>query len=578
MATVIFQLEGTTYKTPDLLRKSLCNASEILRILISGDFAESSQNTITIKPSDSLDISDIHSCVLWVNFWIQVCSDKPEFSDLTTQDVCIMGELCDIYEISTIIDYLQQYIMKNNWPITNETISAACEIDAIELLLSNSTEIDNIPNKLVELFEPDDALKILVKWQRKLTERSGYLHFMNITNATWPTALGAPLITNTDIILEQLSKMMAVSKDALVSFMKTHPEMSIAGGATLDVISSHEIRGKGASDVDIWASCATNEQTFEKFRNEFIEFIQGPENKLLLVGRNNAVINFASIGNPHNIQLINCVALDLEEILSNFDIPAVHIGICWDLTTDSLKILCSADFIYCMITGIIPWTDAENMQPYRLEKYKRKGFTFINEKYTALRKNVEPLQVLEFNTIPKTSEEACTLCHKYYTSYNEVLIITSKHNYVCDSEFVSTNDAYGMSWKPSRDKDIKQIYKYGILTNTNLKFDSGYVKFQEHKQQPLYCLIELSPEKQAELAKIYPKYVNIIAYNPTKKGFHLNKYCKFINVYTGEISKKMEINEGDEIRIMGNFWKLTGKEFDCVLLIGNTILVKPFAS
>lgn len=131
---------------------------------------------------------------------------------------------------------------------------AACEVNAIELLLSNNVaSVRDIPAKIVELFEPEDALRLLVNWQRKLTERTGELQFLDIANASWPAALGAPIITDTNVIFRKLAEMMALPTDALIAFMRSHSALSIAGGATLDAVSLHETRGKGAADVDVWA-------------------------------------------------------------------------------------------------------------------------------------------------------------------------------------------------------------------------------------------------------------------------------------------------------------------------------------
>mgnify|MGYP001045223734 CR=1 FL=1 len=582
-ATITFQLEGTLCKTQELPREIVCATSEVLRALIAGEFAESMQSVIIQKPTSLMKITNEHDCLLWANFWTQVVSNAPTFTDLTTDDVCIMSELCDIYEINHIIKVLQRYIASSDWPITNETMHAACEVNAIELLLSNNVaSVRDIPAKIVELFEPEDALRLLVNWQRKLTERTGELQFLDIANASWPAALGAPIITDTNVIFRKLAEMMALPTDALIAFMRSHSALSIAGGATLDAVSLHETRGKGAADVDMWAPYARCEASFTKFRNDFIDFIKGPENRSVLIARKYAIMNFATIGNPHNIQLINCTATCHEEILMNFDMPAVHISIGWNHKTDAPMLLCSADFIYCMITGIVPWTDIENIQAYRIEKYKRKGFTFVNE--TTVRSHCKPLQPLVFTAEPTTTEEAIDLCNIYRRSYNKLALLSNilgpisvdmiEHN----DEYVDKSVTnYIMKWTKRNDPytTVLDGLKYN---KTNQKFDTGYVKMNEFPKSSVFCSIPLTETAKYDALKL-PKTSELRVYNPKQTSF--TKRTTYINVKTGEIYKCSEhrvnnakINEDDEIRIVGTFWKTCDKD-DEYRLIGETILIKP---
>lgn len=113
-ATITFQLEGTLCKTQELPREIVCATSEVLRALIAGEFAESMQSVIIQKPTSLMKITNEHDCLLWANFWTQVVSNAPTFTDLTTDDVCIMSELCDIYEINHIIKVLQRYIASSD--------------------------------------------------------------------------------------------------------------------------------------------------------------------------------------------------------------------------------------------------------------------------------------------------------------------------------------------------------------------------------------------------------------------------------------------------------------------------------
>lgn len=366
-----------------LSKFALCEKSPVISALLCGGFAEATQQTIVLKLPEELSPIPEHISA-WGKFW-QILTNAISVSETlktsTDNELFAMAIMADMYSIPLLSTAMVELFGTGTIIVNPTTLYVANILNCVEKLICPPMAIapnnDEIPKILCESIDIDDAFLLMRLWStHQIAQGENGLTsspFLDITDATWPAAAGISITTNPNEILDKILELsqlsLGESPEDLIDFLTTHPRMSIAGGSILHAVSTHETRGKGATDIDIWVHEASDDSSL----GAVIEYISHSRN--MLIGNNNSVMTIMGSGLAKQIQLIHTDAYDVREVMTNFDMPAVQVGLQWNPAKSAMCLYCTVDFLDAMRTGKTSWWNMSTTRPARMRKYVERGFS-----------------------------------------------------------------------------------------------------------------------------------------------------------------------------------------------------------
>lgn len=366
-----------------LSKFSLCEKSPVISALLCGKFAEANQQTIVLKLPEQLSPIPEHISA-WGIFW-QILTNTLNIYEtlqtLTDNEMFAIAIMADMYNSSLLLTTMVELFSTGTIPVNPTTLYTANILNCVEKLICPPMTIapnnNEIPKILCESVDIDDSFLLMKLWSRhQITQSENGCPsspFLDITDETWPATAGIPILTNTHEILDKILELsqlsLGESPEELVDFLATHPRISLAGGSVLHAVSTHETRGKGATDIDIWV----HETSDDSALRTVIEYISQSRN--MLIGNNNSVITIMGSGLAKQIQLIHTDAYDVREVMTNFDTPAAQVGLQWNPAKGAVCLYCTVDFLDAIRTGRTSWWNMATTRPARMRKYVERGFS-----------------------------------------------------------------------------------------------------------------------------------------------------------------------------------------------------------
>lgn len=370
--------KNTLATVHNLSKVALCNKSSVVYALLNGGFAESTQQTLVLKLPEELTATPDHISA-WCKFWKLVadCLDTQEtLRSATDDEIFAIATMADMYSISKLTASISELYSSGIIQVNSTTLYTANMLNCLEKLICPPGKLapnnEAIPRILSECIDVDDAFLLMRLWSTHQLSNAGS-PFLDLTDEIWPLDLGIPIKTDS---FEVLNKIVDLSQYSLgetatdlVTYMAMYKNLSIAGGAVLDALSTHPTRGKGATDIDIWIHNAIDDEVIRAM-SEQISYSHN-----MLIANNNSVLTIIGAGLTKQIQLIHTEAYDVRGVLLNFDNPAVQAGLQWNESKGRVSLYCTVDFLDAMRTGRVAWWNLECTRPARMRKYVDRGFS-----------------------------------------------------------------------------------------------------------------------------------------------------------------------------------------------------------
>jgi len=370
-------------------KEQIISNSKVLCALLDGGFAESDKTTIELNLPENLTSDAQHA---WIHFWSMMVNEI-DITILTTHLLPI-AYLTDMYEVDRIKVAIIALFHTGTIAVSHSTLEAADKIDALTDLLCPPTTVplnnDEIPTIIAESCEnPIELIRIWYNHSIGCNKSP----FLDITDSIWPAAVGASICCDIPTIIHHLCDLaegQLGTAAEFTEFLKTNPDIVVAGGALLAAVTNrHDI-----GDIDLWFCDSINPIIpLETQANAALKFCT---QKSTLLGYSGSVATLINCKNNIPIQLIHTNSPDVRNILNEFDLSCVQIGLQFGLgagtncksdtgtncksdtgtnfESSNGRLFCSLPFIETIITSKNAIVSVDNIKPYRIKKYIQRGF------------------------------------------------------------------------------------------------------------------------------------------------------------------------------------------------------------